>query len=73
MKLRMKTTRLGSLDGSTTTTYREGVEYEFEEKGRPFELAIVFVGEGWAYEVRPGQEPAPEPVPEAPPAKKGRR
>jgi len=52
MKIRMKQTQLGAADGVTTVVYEKGVEYELGESVRALDLALVFVGEGWAEEVR---------------------
>lgn len=76
MKIRMTQTQRGAADGMTVVTYVEGQEYDLSGTPRALELAAVFVREGWAEEVRAGQDapPAETPPPARPaPATDGRR
>jgi len=58
MRVRMKETRKGSPDGLTISEYVAGRVYEI-----PFDLAEVFVREGWSIvvEVEPEEQPALKP------------
>ena len=53
MKIRMSRTQRGAADGVTVITYEAGQEYELGESPRALDLALVFLGQGWAEEVRP--------------------
>lgn len=55
MRVRMKETRKGSPDGLTISEYVAGRVYEI-----PFDLASVFVREGWGVvvDVEPVEQPA---------------
>lgn len=65
MKIRMLSSRHGSVDGQTIKLYEEGSEYEMSASPTETWLGGVFVNEGWAETVAPVVSDAPA-APDAP-------
>lgn len=68
VKIRMKSTHQGSIDGRHPRPFVEGQEYDLGATQRELELAKVFIEQKWAEEVKaPAAQPIAAPV-ETPPA-----
>lgn len=66
MKIRMKTTLPGSIDGIRVATYSEGVEYDLTASPGERTLAAAFIGADLAEEVKPETKPPEQKVVQAP-------
>jgi hypothetical protein len=73
MKIRMSRTQAGSTDGTTVRDYRAGEVYDLTATPGARDLARVFVGEGWAEEVRETPPPVTPEKPAAHPVKTRRK